>query len=239
MNYFQQQGGATLLNLSAGVPNMASTPQLGDVARLLSDGMLKPILDGLRQAGGNFFDSLTGGTPAHTTWGRSGGSSKVCGNCGCGKPQPQPDCHCQCCVGDADVLVYARLGETRVVPLLLENSWRRERQITATLSSFSSKGGKASPVTGKLLPPAPSFTLAPCGQQTLVLVLSSSLEAAGDSPTSAQQATPIDVDDCSVSYANLELSGCDRRPLRVAVALLPRDCQALCIDCACACSCCG
>ena len=36
---------------------------------------------------------------------------------------------CDCCVPAADVIVRARAGEVRVVPFLLHNPWRREREV--------------------------------------------------------------------------------------------------------------
>ncbi len=44
-----------------------------------------------------------------------------------------------------------------------------------------------------------------------------------------------DVDDCHVAIADLRVQGCDTRPIRLAVAVLPRDCGPYPIRCACRC----
>jgi hypothetical protein len=44
-----------------------------------------------------------------------------------------------------------------------------------------------------------------------------------------------DVDDCHVAVADLCIEGCDSRPIRIAVALLPRVCNSFDIHCDCAC----
>ena len=44
-----------------------------------------------------------------------------------------------------------------------------------------------------------------------------------------------DVDDCLVAVADLRLVGCDHRPLRIAVAILPRDCDPFRVSCGCTC----
>jgi hypothetical protein len=38
-----------------------------------------------------------------------------------------------------------------------------------------------------------------------------------------------------VFSADLRVEGCDTRPIRIALALLPRDCNAYEIDCGCGC----
>ena len=48
------------------------------------------------------------------------------------------DCRCRCCVGSADLLVRARVGERRIVPIVIENAWRRQREVELELSSWSS-----------------------------------------------------------------------------------------------------
>ena len=44
-----------------------------------------------------------------------------------------------------------------------------------------------------------------------------------------------DVDGCAVSYADLRIKGCDMRSIRIAVAVLPRECDAYIVDCHCGC----
>jgi hypothetical protein len=44
-----------------------------------------------------------------------------------------------------------------------------------------------------------------------------------------------DVNDCLVAVGDLRVDGCDIRPVRIAVAILPRDCSAYQIECGCCC----
>src|SRR4051794_10031114 len=59
--------------------------------------------------------------------GTYGGTAKS-GDCGC-KQRECDDCHCECCVGDADVLVHARCGELRRIPITFENDSRRDKPV--------------------------------------------------------------------------------------------------------------
>lgn len=139
------------------------------------------------------------------------------------------DCSCRCCVADSDLLVEARVGETRIVPIRIENHWRRERAIELELSSWTHVDGAT--VTGQLTTPT-SFTLAPCGEAQAIL----SIQIAGGTPNAAGTVDRLgDVKDCQVAYADLRVKGCDIRPIRIAVALLPRSCDAYVVDCRCGC----
>jgi hypothetical protein len=153
---------------------------------------------------------------------------------GCRCPRCEADdCHCRCCVTNADLLVRGRVGERRVVPLVIENNWRREREIELQLSSWSPTGGDAK-VTGELLPPD-KFVLRACEERSVILLVN---VEAGEQPGGAEQQgerTLPDVRDCLVSYADLRIIGCDLRAVRIAVAVLSRDCEAMRIDCRCAC----
>jgi len=156
-----------------------------------------------------------------------------CGTCG------RDNCHCRCCVVDADLVIYVRAGERRIVPLLIDNDRRRERHIRLELSDFTSKGGSHTSVTSRLLSPE-EFTLAPCQEREVVLEIavasvaaSESKAAAGDTKESDERL--LDIDDCAVAYADLRIVGCDNRPIRIAVAALPRDCDAYHVGCACGC----
>src|SRR5690349_8900057 len=59
--------------------------------------------------------------------GTYGGTAKS-GDCGC-KQRECNDCHCECCVCDADVLVHARCGELRRIPITFENDSRRDMPV--------------------------------------------------------------------------------------------------------------
>ncbi len=152
---------------------------------------------------------------------------------------PDP-CTCRCCVADSDLVVEARLGERRIVPLIIENHWRRERVIELDLSSWT-KTASGIAVQAEILSPV-TFTLAPCDHAEVILGLQ--IDGAPD-PTPAPSAAGAvtdqkrralaDVEDCAVSYADLRIMGCDTRSIRIAVAVLPRDCGAYRVDCACGC----
>lgn len=134
-------------------------------------------------------------------------------------------CACHCCVGDADLVVKARVGERRVVPLRIVNEFRRERDIQLELSDFRGLGGGPSPVTAEVEPQ--SFTLPPCGEKDVVLTINVANQSDdNDRP---------DVDVCTTVYADLRVVGCDIRPKRIAVVLLPRACDAYTVGCGCGC----
>ena len=176
----------------------------------------------------------------------------------CGECVPD-SCHCDCCVYDADLVVYTRVGEQRVVPIRISNERTRTRHITLELSEFTTSGGSPAPVAGKIVTPT-EFDLEACERQDAVVVINvgwmsgatativSEREAvinsmvemppaaeATDQPDDEGRRRLRDVDDCVVAYADLRIQGCDVRPVRIAVAILPRDCDAYEVHCACGC----
>jgi hypothetical protein len=182
-------------------------------------------------------------------------------DCGCDEGECDgchaDNCHCHCCVHDADLVVQARLGERRVVPLTIENPRRRERQIRLELGNWTTRSGSPADVKGRLLPPA-EFTLGPCEEREVILLVEADIKAGTNQPPGAaerdvsQSSTGLsaaaeasaandnrrqvpDVEDCEVYYADLRVEGCDMRPMRIALVLLPRDCAAHPIDCGCGC----
>jgi hypothetical protein len=151
----------------------------------------------------------------------------------CNKPKGECACHeecgdkhkkrgcdkCECEICDADLVVYARPGEKRMVPILVENHRPRERAIQLELSSFGAANGSGATnegVQGQL--DKKELKLAPCSEETVWL-----------SVTTGQRA----VEGCQVFYANLRLNGCRPRPLVIAVAVLGKDCQEHRVDCGC------
>jgi hypothetical protein len=161
-----------------------------------------------------------------------------CRDCDC-DDCVRDDCHCRCCISDADLLVYARLGEQRVVPLVIENNRRRERQVRLKLSDWTTRSGKSvDNMVSWTLQPVDEFTLKSCEEKAAILVVHAigkqAARAAGETGSTRIQELP-DVDDCEVFYADLRVEGCDIRPIRIALALLPRDCAAYEIDCRCGC----
>jgi hypothetical protein len=151
-------------------------------------------------------------------------------------PKPRKDeckrdmCHCKCCICDADLVVYARLGERRVIPIVLENSRRRERQIRVELSRWTTHGGKRATIASQILPPT-EFALPPCAEHQVVILV----DTMDKDDSGREEGKLPDVDECEVLYADLRLEGCGIRPIRIALALLPRDCYAYEADCRCVC----
>jgi hypothetical protein len=143
-----------------------------------------------------------------------------CRECDC----DHEPCECQCCVGDVDFVIYARLGEQRVIPVVVENPRRREQSVTVELSDWKKRGGGGAPVETISIEPK-TFKLHPCGEQEVSIVISIG---------GKDQERP-DVDCCLVAIADLRLDGCDHRPLRIAVAILPRFCSPFKVRCGCAC----
>lgn len=178
-----------------------------DMGQMLKDA-LRPWSKAYDSWRSEFERSVTGSQP------------DCCDRCG------PDDCSCRCCVADSDLLVEARAGERRVVPITIENHWRRERAIELELSSWTNVDGVT--INGQLTTPT-SFTLAPCGEERAILVIDIS------SDTKNQEGRFGDVTDCQVAYADLRVKGCDIRPIRIAVAVLPRGCDDYLVDCRCGC----
>jgi len=159
-------------------------------------------------------------------------------HCDCRRCMPD-DCHCRCCFASADLLVYARAGERRMVPLVIENNRRRERAVELDLSDWTSHGGQAIQVTGQLAQTT-AFTLQPCEERSVILAIEVVANGADTSQnanatTDTNRGRAPNLDECKVFYADLRVKGCDIRPIRIAVAVLPADCAAYRIDCRCLC----
>jgi len=153
-------------------------------------------------------------------------------SCGCGSR----DCSCSCCIGDSDLIIQARVGERRVVPIVIENTSHREKAVELELSDWSTNrsGNPAVKVTGKLMEPL-TFTIAPCSEQAVTIVVEAVVDPASTDTKAVNRITLGDVDGCTVYYADLRVKGCDIRPVRIALSLLARDCSPLTIDCRCEC----
>jgi hypothetical protein len=180
-------------------------------------------------------DAMKPWTSAYDSW-RSGvadmldqrPSSK--GDC-CARCGPDP-CQCRCCIADSDLLVETRVGERRIIPITVENHWRREREIELELSSWTTLSDGIS-VQAQIATPT-TFTLTPCGNERVILVIEVTDQS--ESGKAADNRGKInDVKGCAVSYTDLRIKGCDLRPVRIAVAVLPRDCDDYVVDCQSAC----
>jgi hypothetical protein len=170
----------------------------------------------------------------------------------CPRCRPDP-CQCYCCIGDVDLVVEARLGERRVIPIVIENERRREKEISLELSEWTTRRGGDAPVNTLLITPT-EFTLEPCAsvEVTIVVDIAGQRDDDGDDdnpppsdapPGTGPPGTPDipgrqrlpDVDDCLVVIADLRIVGCDHRPVRIAIAILPRDCDPYTVSCGCSC----
>jgi hypothetical protein len=188
------------------------------------------------------------------------GKGKGRRDCGCKRcghdehdcPRCRPDpCQCYCCVGDVDLVVEARLGERRVIPIVIENERRREKEISLELSEWTTRRGGDAPVSTLLITPT-EFTLEPCAsvEVTIVVDIGGGRDDGDDDtppdnpPGTVPPSQPDipgqgrrlpDVDDCLVVIADLRIVGCDHRPVRIAIAILPRDCDPYTVGCGCSC----
>jgi hypothetical protein len=206
------------------------------ISTMIADGinqMLAPTLTGLRAPGA-----------AREEPRRKSHRHDDCCDCpDCGRDE----CYCRCCIGDADLVVYARLFELRVIPITLVNERRREKQIRLELSEFKTRGGETLGVVGAIVPPT-EFVLPPCGEEQIIIVVET-FPGGNDQPPPTPAPVPgvervraaaadrrlPDVDECRVLYADLRVEGCDIRPVRIALVLLPRDCDEYVIECGCSC----
>ena len=98
------------------------------------------------------------------------------------------------------------------------------------LSDWASHGETTVKVTGEITPPA-QFTLEPYEERSVAITIR--VEGTAPSGNAADRAP--DVEGCKVYYADLRVKGCDIRPIRIAVAVLSRDCAPYRIDCQCGC----
>ena len=153
--------------------------------------------------------------------------------------------HCRCCIGDADLVIYTRLGEVRLVPIEIENNRRREREIRLEMSGWSDRG-KTAGVDAQIISPT-EFVLPACSVREVLLAITvrgngkegdeQDVEALreGTEATNVGRLRVPDVDECELFYGNLHVEGCEVRPVRIAVAVLPRDCDPYEIVCRCGC----
>ncbi len=141
-------------------------------------------------------------------------------------------CECDCCVGDADLVIYTRIGERRVVPVRIENTRAREREISVALSDLTTRGGGATPVEARLHGET-DFTLKPCEEREIVVLVA--VGGLDDDGRKADREGATDIDECHVAVGDLRITGCDLRPVRIAVAVLPRGCSPYEIECGCGC----
>ena len=256
------------------LPDLMENMQAG-WSQMMNDGpaSMQRMLSGAGMSPGAWAGAAM--APAPGAWMRRGGCGCGCGGdcgcgssgsdcgCGCGGKQ-NCTCHCECCVCDADVLVHARCGEIRRIPLTFENDTRRDKPVVLTLEKFVSAGGRDLGWSARLS--ETQFTLHPCDEHTVSLLVQ--IKCKSDAPpastpaenpntpgtipgvpttnvnvglnTAANAAATRDdifgsVDKCEVAYATIRAEGCLTRPIVVAVAVLPDDCDSFRHPCGCGC----
>ncbi|MEM1006003.1 MAG: hypothetical protein AAGK26_11490 [Pseudomonadota bacterium] len=163
-------------------------------------------------------------------------------DCGCGDDKHDYDSCCDCCICDGDVLIEARCSERRIVSLTFSNDGRRKRDVTLSLSSFTTASGRDLGWTASLS--ETKFQLGPCEEKVVQLVVNINCSAfnTGDNGSTASAGSDDagnprrqDVDRCEVAYARVSADGCISRPVVVAVAVLPNTCDSHSSSCNCAC----
>ena len=179
-------------------------------------------------------------------------------DCGCGHDHGSresdsdcggaaPDCcrdACRCCVPEADVVLHTRVGESRIIPFRLANSWRRPREVALAVGDWQLCEGEPAQVRA-VFDVEPTLTLEPCSEQVVRLVVAArgaqDPDKISDSTTTdrknllRQERLP-DIEACTSLYADVRFEGCSR-PQRVAVVIHPARCVAIALDCGC--GCCG
>jgi hypothetical protein len=170
------------------------------------------------------------------------GTAVTRGGCGC-RSDSGCDCHCECCVCDADVLVHGRCGELRRIPVTFENETRHERPVKLTLDRFVTAGGRELGWPSQLS--ESEFTLRACESRTILVAVQLQCPPPGtgepgtpggppnEPPAAADRAGSVDR--CEVGYATLRAEGCLVRPVVLAVAVLPDDCDTYRRPCGCGC----
>lgn len=191
---------------------MATTPQPNDVLRRMFDdsmAMLDPWMSAWTNA-----TTLAAPTTQRDTHRKHEHEHCRCGD-GCG-----------CTARDADLVLVARVGERRVVPLVIHNEWRRERPITIGVSAFHPCDPCAEDVEiAVTTQPHGELVLPPCSRTVVDVIVAL--------PDKNRENTPLTR--CTTVYGDISTDGC-ARPVRLAVVVLPADCDAHEIDC-CGCGC--
>ena len=242
----RERGAQRRRNRESSIPQMPTMQDYVDMANEWNETYYAPVRDMWDSWMSSWSDMLTPTmTPQSSRQRRHRHEQDCCHERG--HRCDHDDCQCRCCIHDADLVIQTYLGERRVVPLLIENSRRRERQITLALSEFTTPDQSAFAIAGQILAPT-TFVLEACQEREAILVVQTTPNQPGFTfeggsdvpPTGAADQPPDrrqipDVEECRVFYADLRVEGCDIRPIRIALVILPRDCDPFEIDCHCSC----
>jgi hypothetical protein len=161
----------------------------------------------------------TRGTGYHAWWEHDHGKHQHgCRKCG------ERDCHCSCCIRDSDAVEVARCGELRIIPITLDNDTSVDRDVKLQLGAFATASGRELGWEASLS--ETEFKLPACGEKTVTLKVAVDCNRFGDPQQNPNEQRAPSVDECKVAYATLRVEGCLIRPLVIAVAVLPNDCDA-------------
>lgn len=158
------------------------------------------------------------------------GHERGCRDCGGGCSGCRDRCTCCGCGTDADVLVTTRPGERRVIPIEIRNPRHRDVTVTVDPGPWTSCDG-SDVALQSVVRPAGELTIPGCTTREVLLVL----EVGGklDDPAGDyRQATGLRC--CTTLTSDVRINGCGTI-LRVAVNVLPLDCDAVEVTC---CGCC-
>jgi hypothetical protein len=219
-------------NVQTGYSNLYSSP--ASAMQPLS-AVMQPMVDALTTMMGTPVSSPA--QPTHQQGHHHHGHHQHGCDCGCHHEHDcgcrEHDCSCSCCIRCADVVEYARCGETRRIPITFNNDTRRERDVTLQLGNFATESGQDVGWQASLS--TTQFKLAPCGETTVLLSVPVDCSKLG-TPSNIEGRAPT-VDNCKVVYATLRADGCTVRPLVIAIAVLPDHCGAHHAGCGCGCCC--
>jgi hypothetical protein len=139
-------------------------------------------------------------------------------------------CSCCSCGEGADVLIEARVGERRVVPVTLHNPGRRS--VTATLQpgDWTSCSDNPPAIVTQLVPSG-EVALGPCETSQVLVVI----EVGGPGSKDGKDNAVGDLRCCTLLVSDIRIEGCGTT-VRLAVAVLPTDCGELEVTC-CGCGC--
>lgn len=159
----------------------------------------------------------------------------------CDSPRVYDSC-CECCICDGDVLIEARCSERRVISITFSNDSRRTRDVALSLSSFTTASGRDLGWNASLS--ETKFSLGPCEEKVISLAVNIDCSVfhkdhgTGKSSKDREEKDDQrrhDVDRCEVAYARINADGCINRPVLVAVAVLPNQCDSHISTCKCDC----
>lgn len=145
------------------------------------------------------------------------------------------------CHPDVDLILNTRLGERRVLPFRVRNTWRRERQVTLAVGAWQHCRGDQNLRVQGAFDVGDTLTLAPCSTTTVRLLVgtttggkdrSDSADDLGDLRARGKDGQLPDLGCCSTWYTDLRFEGC-ARPQRLAVVVHSTACAAIDLRCGC------